>query len=91
MVDELNRCTLMPLSFFLLYVHVYHNNFLPRRIPDILLIQTRLAGTGLTDMDTGLIRGIKPAIFIRTRAIHIRVPGGYTIPVSNTRGGYPNP
>ena len=45
-----------------------------------------MAGTGFKDMDTGMTLGTKKAIGIRTRDTRIRVPGGFSVPVSNTNG-----
>jgi hypothetical protein len=43
-----------------------------------------VAGTGTMDTGTGTATGTKRAICTRTRGTRIRVPAGYTIPVSIT-------
>ena len=43
-----------------------------------------MAGTGSMDMGTGMAPGTKKGICTRTRETRIRVPGGFTIPVSIT-------
>ena len=43
-----------------------------------------MAGTGFKDMDTGMTLGTKKAIGIRTRDTRMCVPGGFSVPVSNT-------
>ena len=40
------------------------------------------------DRGTGRTAGPKKVIGIRTRDIHIRVPGGFCLPVSNTKSIY---
>jgi outer membrane protein assembly factor BamA len=37
------------------------------------------------DTGTGMAPGIKKVIYTRTRDTRIRVPGGFSVPVSNTR------
>jgi hypothetical protein len=43
-----------------------------------------LAGMGLVDMGTDMAPGTEMPICIRICGTHIRVPAGYTIPVSIT-------
>ena len=45
-----------------------------------------MAGMDLKDMDTGMTADTDVVICIRIRRIRIHVPGGYSVPVSNTTG-----
>ena len=47
-------------------------------------INTVTTGTDLTGMDMDMPMGTDMVICIHTRCIHIRVPSGYAIPMSNT-------
>jgi hypothetical protein len=49
-----------------------------------LLGKSVVPGTGMMDMGMGMALGKEKAICTHTRATHIHLPGGYTVPVSNT-------